>query len=348
MRPGVIPGGIVEGLAMLSGQVPTPLVRAAWGMGEAQCLISGARLGIFGALADGPRTADELAETLACHPVGLGCLLDALNGFGWLRRSRPPVRFSLSRPGRRWLIPGGRRSLHHGLCFMGDLYELLVPLEEAVRSGSFDRLHERELPAELWERYLRALGELSGVVAPLAVRAVRFAEPPRRLLDVGGGHGRFSAAFCARYPGLEATVLDLPPACRVGRELVAGLPGAERVTFREQDMREGDWGEDFDVVLLFNVLHNATAEEGEAAIASARTALRSGGRLLVMDSEHRERGGNLSTASGFNEILFFVLSGARAWPEATMRSWFDTAGFGKIRTLKAPMMPLVVMSATAP
>ena len=52
---------------------------------------------------------------------------------------------------------------------------------------------------------------------------------PRRMVDVAGGHGGFAMAMCRRHPGLEATVLDLPPSAAVGRAIVAEQGFADRV-----------------------------------------------------------------------------------------------------------------------
>ena len=55
------------------------------------------------------------------------------------------------------------------------------------------------------------------------------ADESRSLLDIGGGHGWYSAQLCRRYPQLTATVLDLPGSAAIGREIIAarrdGRPG---------------------------------------------------------------------------------------------------------------------------
>jgi hypothetical protein len=48
------------------------------------------------------------------------------------------------------------------------------------------------------------------------------------VLDIGGGHGWYSAQLCARHPQLTATVLDLPGSAAIGREIIAKAGLAER------------------------------------------------------------------------------------------------------------------------
>jgi ubiquinone/menaquinone biosynthesis C-methylase UbiE len=171
---------------------------------------------------------------------------------------------------------------------------------------------------------------------------------PQRLLDVGGGHGLYSVAFCRRYAGLRAEVLDLPEAAEVGQRLVTEAGMSERVSYRPGDMRQVEWGEGYDCVLLFNVLHNATEVEAKEAVGRALRALRPGGTLAIMDAEYRGATGDLDATSGFGELFFYVVSGARTWPEATMRGWMEEAGFERSGTARLWIAPAVLLTGRRP
>ena len=43
----------------------------------------------------------------------------------------------------------------------------------------------------------------------------------RPLLDVGGGSGAFSIAFCERHPELQATLVDFPQVLDIARDATA-------------------------------------------------------------------------------------------------------------------------------
>ncbi len=195
---------------------------------------------------------------------------------------------------------------------------------------------------------MRGLGNIAKYLGKSVAKRVPVDRPPARLLDVAGGHGMFSAAMCRRHSGLVADVLDLPEAAAHGREMIAEAGMTERVRFREGDLRTTNWGEGYDVLFLFNILHNVTEKEGEQAIRKARRALRPGGTVAILDSEHAGEKGNLSATAGFNELFFFLVSGAQAWPEPTIRDWLARAGFGDVRRKRLLALPnLLFLTARA-
>ncbi len=346
MRIGVLPDNLAERAVLATGMVPTQLVTTFWGMGTARAAIAACRLGIFEALAEGPATAADLARRLELHEEGARTLLSALNGFGYLKHRKGL--YSNSKSTRKWLLRDSRRSVRDLLEFYGDLWDRLEGLEGLVRTGEIPRLHDTDADPQFWRRYMRALGSPAKLLAKEVVRKVKLDRPPKRLLDVGGGHGMFSVAFCRRYPGLEAEVLDLPPACVWGREMVQEEGASDLVSHREGDFRDGNWGSGYDLVFLFNVIHNATVQESERMIHDAFAALAPGGTLAILDGEHRQKKGDVSTMAGWNELFFFLLSAAKTYPEEVIRGWVEEAGFVDTRRKRTLMMPEFVLTARRP
>lgn len=55
----------------------------------------------------------------------------------------------------------------------------------------------------------------------------------------------------------------------------------------------------------------------------------------------------LDVAGGFNELLFFLTSDCRAYPEATIHDWVTQTGFGSLRSTHLRAMPAAfLLSAT--
>lgn len=341
MHPALAPDNLLERVALWSGQVPGALMMQALCMGYARCLGAAVRLGVLEALAEGPLPADQIAARTACDPVGMGTLLSGLCGIGLLHREGGLYR--LDGQARRWFLAGSPGSLYHAALFLADLWDRWASLEEVVRTGRTQDFHASGQDPGKWERYLRGLACFASLARGEVAKKAALPEGARRVLDVGGGHGVYAVGLCERHPELSVEVLDLPDACRVGRAIVAERGMSERVRHREGDHREADWGEGWDAVLIFNVLHNERPEDARAMLSRAARALRPGGALLVLDGEHRETKGDPTAVAGLNEILFFLLNGTQTWPEATLRGWMEEAGFGEIRRrglLRAPAVLL--------
>lgn len=339
--------GLVERAALALGLVPAPFLALNFlAMGAARTFLAGSNLGIFDALDDGPKNAAEIARRTGCSERGTESLLKALNGFGYVRRRGDLYRNSPEI--LRWHSRSARFSMRDTVGFMGELWNMLGGLEDAVRSGEPENFHHNpNLPPSFWENYERALATFGRFASIEIVRRFPLAGadgPPRRILDVGGGHGVYSMAFCKRHPTLRAEILDLPQAADVGEKIVAEAGMSDRVACKRGDLRSSDWGEGFDAVLLFNLLHTLSPEDNLASLRRAKSALRPGGKLLILDAQHVEKGGNLKQLEGFHQVFFYLVAGgARAYSQSDLLAWTREAGFASARAHRLLSVPNTIM-----
>lgn len=239
--------------------------------------------------------------------------------------------------------------MRDAILFVEELWRWVSGLEEAVRTGTPGHLHDDPaMTPDSWRRYLRGLATFARPAGEEVVRRFKVKRPLTRLLDVGGGHGMYSVQFCRKHPGLKAEALTCPRSCGHGRELIAEAGFADRVTFREGDMRTAEWGTGYDAVLLFNVLHNATEAEAKLVIGKALAVLEPGGVLAIQEAEYKATDGDLSFTAGFGELFFFVVSGARTWPEPTLRGWLTDGGFEQVKTRRLWLAPACVVTGVRP
>lgn len=327
MRLDIVPENPLESLAAWSGLLPTTVVKVVWGFTMGRTLLAAVELGVIEALADGPATSADVAKRLQCDPEGMRTLLAALNGFGLLHRRGD--RFSLRREARRYLTSKGQTDLTDAVRLGAVLDKKLQGLAHAIRTGEREDFHASLEPEE-WSAYLRGLGGLARMTAGEVAKKLKL-DDPRRLLDVAGGHGQFSVGLCRRHPALRSRILDLPGGARVGRELVAETDVKDRVEYLEGDLRTTPWGEGYDAVLLFNILHNLPEADAKEAVAKAHAALRPGGTLAILEGQHAGGSGDLSFQEGFGELFFYVLSHSLTWPAPTLRAWMADAGFERVR-----------------
>ncbi|MET7334207.1 class I SAM-dependent methyltransferase [Nonomuraea sp. NPDC005650] len=240
-------------------------------------LVAAVRTGVFDALRRRPSTGAELAAALGLDPRSSDALLRSLAGLGYLRVRGG--RYRLTRAARLWLTTDSPQSLVAGLEFWEHTACVIWPrLESAVRDGApatpFYELLESD--PELSRSFQAWTAALAGRQAPAVARAVPVPRGARRVLDVGGGHGRFSLELLRRHPRLHATVLDLPQALKA----TADHP---RLSTRAGSFLDGELGDGYDLALVFNILHGLDDAEAAALLGRVAAALNPGGTVVVGD-----------------------------------------------------------------
>jgi SAM-dependent methyltransferase len=342
-----------EWLALLAGVVPSPAAEAWGGMGLSGILVAAVRSGVTARLAQSPATAAELAADLGLDPLPTRLLLDCLRSSGHV--TQRAGRYQLSRRSRRWLDPASGLSVAEYVAGTADYWGWWAELDQVTRGRRPAGSHGAPPGDPYWERYIRGQRELARLSAAEVARKLRLPPGTRQVLDIGGGHGLYSAALCRRHPGLTATVLDLPGSAAVGREIVAAAGMAGRVRFRDGDATAGDLGpagmgsadqgRGYDAVLCFNLVHHLAAGQIPALFGQAREALAPGGTLAVMDA-FADPARRASAAANFLGLFVYLSSGSQVHTPAQLRGWLREAGFGaprRVRVLRIPGLSLYVV-----
>jgi SAM-dependent methyltransferase len=236
-----------------------------------------------------------------------------------------------------------------------DQWEWVGHLEEAVRSGQALDVHQT---LDIgggggWTRYLEGLADIARGAAPEIAAKVpmpaRQRNRPRRVLDIGGGHGTFSVALCRRFPDLEAEILDLPPSAAAGEPIArryAGPRVGDRIHYRPGDALCGSLGTpgSYDAVLIFQLLHHLPAERLPDLFQRAVAVLRPGGTLAVVDLLEPPHGRPPDATSAYAALHFHLTSGGQSYTPEHVEAWMARAGCVGIRRrplLRVPGQPLI-------
>jgi|AGTN01.2.fsa_nt_gi Predicted O-methyltransferase len=101
----------------------------------------------------------------------------------------------------------------------------------------------------------------------------------QRLLDIGGGHGLYSIFFTKKYPGLKATIVELPDVAAVARDYVRRCDAEGSVNIVEADYHDFRPECLYDVVFISNVA--ASAKELGILLDIASGCLKREGMLVL-------------------------------------------------------------------
>jgi 2-polyprenyl-3-methyl-5-hydroxy-6-metoxy-1,4-benzoquinol methylase len=329
-----------EWLALRAGLVPTAAAEAWGGMATSGVLVASVRTGITARLAAGPATAAEVAADLGLDPLPARLLLDCLRSAGHV--TERSGRYQLGRRARRWLDPASPLSVAGYVAGAADYWPWWQGLEQAARSGTSTGSHEVPAGDPYWRRYIEGQLELARLSAAEIARKLPLPRRPRAVLDIGGGHGWYSATLCRRYPELTATVLDLPGSAAIGREIIAAAGLADRVVFRAGDATTADLGDGYDAVLCFNLVHHLAPAQVADLLRRARAALRPGGTLAVLDV-FADRARRAPAHADLLALFVYLSSGAQVHTSGQFSAWLSEAGFGpqkKIGIIRVPGLSL--------
>lgn len=300
-----------------------------------------ARLRLADLLADGPRTAGELAASTDSDPDVLERALRALVAFGLFRREADG-RFANNRVSRglRTGVPGSARGFAE-FFGMAPILSAWSGLGGTLRAGgtAFARVHGRSawdwLDADPAARaaFAEGMGAMTEMVAPAIAAAYPFGEVTR-LCDVGGGVGAVLAEVLARHPHLAGVLLD-------GEIMLRGAPArldAAGVRARVELVP----GSFFDAVprgadayLLKTVLHNWDDAQVLRVLKNCRAAMEPGHRLLAV--EFIDEPDAISTLVPAMDILnMLIFQDGRERTVEHYRRLFDAAGFDLGRVIPLP------------
>ena len=312
----------------------------------AQAVRAAVELSLAEHLADGPRTAAEIAEAEGTDPAATARFLRACASMGLVAYAEKgftgtPMLAVLHRDD-----PLSLRDLAASQSSQL-LWRTWARIPEAVRSGEsqtdkalgmpfFDYLAAHPDEGALFGA---AMASMSAPVIRDAVEVIDIAGATT-VVDVGGAHGSFALAMLAKHPGLDAIVLDLPHS----------LPGAQAAAVRDglDDRFTAVAGDFFkavppgDIMLLKFILHDWSDDECVRILSNCRDALHPGGRIVITEIVIED------DAPGIAPLMDIAMLASAGSRERTLAE-FDTllVRAGLRRAAATPVQaPYVVIEAT--
>jgi 2-hydroxy-4-(methylsulfanyl)butanoate S-methyltransferase len=249
--------------------------------------IAAVEFDLFTHIAGGTNTLPALAKATGIAENRLVTLLTALKSLG-LAAERDGL-FINAPATSRYLVAGAPGDFRDYVKLVngGFMYEAFRHLGPALRGerifadkGFYEGLiYEAGIGGESFSSAQHA-----GSVGPALLMAKRVDLSRRkRLLDVGGGSGAYSLAFCAANPRLSATILDFPQTIDTAKRYAREAGVAGRIAHHAGNAITTDWPTGHDAILM-SYLWSAVGDNDVRVLAQrAMDALPTGGLVLVHD-----------------------------------------------------------------
>lgn len=287
--------GAAEGADAASQALALRLFRSMLATQESFTAYLGVKLGLYQALHDrGPATARQLADRAG---LSLRYVRE------WLEQQAAAGIVAVDQPRRPWQVRVYRLPQGHervltasenrmslvwtAMLPLGGIAAALPSLLAAFRTGAGI---PREVFGDDWRHghggANRAIymNDLSGWLRRyLADVHQRLAAAPGRIADIGCGSGWAAIALATAYPSGRVTAVDVDPAAVDGAwQAAAGTDVANRISFRVADAAALRGGDRYDLVCLFDTLHEVAHPVD--VLRSCRALCRTDGTVLVLES----------------------------------------------------------------
>jgi len=330
----------------MSKQTPQPspelFFETANAYQRSAALKAAVELDLFTAIAEGKRTALELAARCGASERGVRILSDYLVIVGLLTKDGD--NYSLTPDSAVFLDRRSPAYMGGGLEFLLDptLTANFVDLTEAVRRGGTVAPEGGTVAAEnpLWVKFARAMAPMiAGPAEAMAQLAAEGRAGKLKVLDIAAGHGLFGIAFARQNPEAEVVALDWPAVLEVARENARMAGVAERYSTIEGDAFGADFGGGYDLILLTNFLHHFDPPTCEGLLARLRASLAEGGAAVTLEFVPNEDRVSPPIPAAFSLMMLAGTPGGAAYTFTELERMFANAGFSRSELRELPASP---------
>jgi SAM-dependent methyltransferase len=288
-------------------------------------LLTAAHLGLFAWIGNRERKPAALAAHFGGDRAGWEILLNALCGMGLLRKRRE--KYSNT--------PFAARHLNHygaaRLLPSYDSFHKWSGLAPALVAGKRPHLQMPFLSDRRQaKRLLDSLDLDATEIAPYLIDKLPLKDS-RTLLDVGGGLGTYSIAFCRRYPSLEATIVEHPKIVPLARRAIRDADMAQKIRVIGLDIFRQPLPQGFDTLLVSNVLHAHGPRENRSLFFKLHRCLKPQGRLILRDIFMSVDGIAPEWGTLFSVLLYLHTPRGRCYGLHEVLGWLREAGFSRVK-----------------
>ncbi|MCB8839104.1 acetylserotonin O-methyltransferase [Aurantimonas sp. VKM B-3413] len=313
-----------------------------------QILSAGVELRLFDRLAERPRSLSEVSFAIGLPEEASRRLLRASAALDLVEiddDGNEPL-YGLGPLGAALMANPGVQAMirHHGVLY-DDLRDPVALLKGETKDTALSRLwpyaagrkpgQEGEAPAENTDFDVAAYTDLMSTsqdfVADEVIASYDFSWA-RKMLDVGGGDGRFLTKVAERHPQIELHLFDLPPVAGIARKRLADSRFGRRVSVHSGDFFEDPFPQDCDFVSLVRIIHDHDDDAAIRLLRKIRDGLAPGGVVMIAEPMAGNQHSAPVADAYFGFYLLAMGRGRARTPEEIGRL-MNAAGLSRVREI---------------
>lgn len=311
------------------------LIQMATAHWVSRILYVAAEMNLADRLAEGPRTAEELAPSTATDAPSLYRVMRALASLG-LFAEGSGHRFSLTLLGEALRTGTVRASV---LTLAGDLLaKSLEQLPYSVQTGKsgFEKAFGMPFFAYLANHPADASRFSETMVGfhgsePAAVAAAYDFSQFDTIVDVGGATGNLLATILGRHPKPRGILFDLPHVVRDAPALIEARGLGDRIRIKAGDFFEGV-PTAAGAYLLSHIIHDWSEAQCMTILGNCRRAMKPSSRLLIVETVLAP-GDTPHLGKMLDIFMLTLFTGAQERTEPEYRVLLNKAGFRLTRVV---------------
>lgn len=301
----------------MSNVTPDLLLKFGYGHIYTKNLAAGVELGLFEVLAETPMTLEELSQRLKLKPLATRVLVSALTAIGFLEQDGD--RYRNGAEAQTFLSGQGPADLRSAIRYWDRIsYPNWLNYQKVLETGesldTYDKFTDEQ--SEIY----RICVEAFTIASAMALSDTYDFSRHKRILDIGGGTGSFLKVLLQHHPELQATLFELPKTARSAGKLLSEAGLADQINIVEGDFFKDALPGGHDLLMLNNILHNFSPEDGQRILEVVRQAADRGATLLIVDfwtnPDHTE-----PYFAALYSGEFYVNSGGASYSADEIKDW---------------------------
>jgi 2-polyprenyl-3-methyl-5-hydroxy-6-metoxy-1,4-benzoquinol methylase len=272
-------GGQVNSASMI------PIMEAIMAYQKTAALIAAVKLDLFTLIGPGITTYEDLSRKAQAAPRGVRILCDSLCVMGLLQKQE--AGYSLTPASRLFLDNSSPAAMGSIIDYLAAPVMIKLFLDDPVsyvRGGGSVGLATVAPDHPIWPRFAKSMVPIASRTAKrVASYIATLSNRPYTVLDIAAGHGLYGIEVAKAFPEAFVTALDWTEVLAIARANAEKAGVQRRYRTLPGNLFEVDWGKDFDIILLSNIIHHFDEEGCITLLRKAKASLARGGRTLVID-----------------------------------------------------------------